>query len=100
LAGGWQVSNQQIKISASAVLALLAGVMTQDELFEGLGFKPQSRKIGAFPNPFQYKLRQKMQVAKVDVEQADEADETYLTFHFTGPDPALSDFTNPKRLKS
>ena len=47
-AGGWEVSSNEVKISAAAVLALLAGVVTQDDLFKNLGFKPQSRKIGRF----------------------------------------------------
>jgi len=99
LAGGWEVSSNKIKISSSAVLALLAGTVTQDELFDSLGFKPQSRKPGAIRNPFQFQLSQKTRVEKVEVEHLDKADETYLTFRFEGPDPALSDFVNPKRAK-
>jgi hypothetical protein len=96
-AGGWEVSSNEVKISAAAVLALLAGVVTQDDLFKNLGFKPQSRKIGAIRNPFQYQLIQKMRVEKVNVEHVAEEDESYLIFHFDGPDPALSPFRNPKR---
>ena len=73
--------------------------VTQDELFDSLGFKPQSRKPGAIRNPFQYQLSQKTRVEKIEVERLDEADEAYLTFHFEGPDPSFSDFWNPKRAK-
>jgi hypothetical protein len=99
LAGGWEMSSNRIKISATSVLALLAGNVTQDQLFNSLGFKPQSRKVGAIRNPFQFQLNQKTRVTKVEVEHVDEADETYLTFHFDGPDPALSDFINPKKAE-
>ena len=92
------MSSNEVKISSAAVLALLAGVVTQDDLFKNLGFKPQSRKIGAIRNPFQYQLSQKMRVEKVDVEHVAEDDESYLIFHFDGPDPALSHFRNPKRM--
>jgi hypothetical protein len=93
--GGWEVSDKKIKISASAVLGLLAGVVNQDELFDSLGFKPQSAKAGAVRNPFEYMLSKKMRLEEICVEDTT-YDDSKLVFRFGGPDPALSRFTNPK----
>lgn len=95
LGGGWEVSDKRIKISESAVLGLLAGLVSQDELFESLGFTPQSSKLGAIQNPFGYMARKKMRIASVQVEETSH-DDNYLVFDFEGPDPAVSQFTNPK----
>lgn len=96
LAGGWEVSDKKIKISASAVLGLLAGVVKQDELFDSLGFKPQSTKLGAIRNPFDYMLSKKMRLERIEVEETSH-DDSYLAFYFENRDPALSVFSNPKR---
>jgi hypothetical protein len=95
LAGGIGVSHNQISISASAVLALLAGQITQEELFKSLGFTPRDDRPQAMRNPFEYMLSQKMRVVEVGVEETKYDDDT-LIFKFDGPDPATSPFTNPK----
>ncbi|MEK6279175.1 MAG: hypothetical protein AABN95_02370 [Acidobacteriota bacterium] len=96
LAGGWEVSDKKIKISASAVLSLLAGAVTQAELFNSLGFKPQSTKAGAIRNPFEYVLNKKMRIDRISVEETSH-DDSHLVFYFEGRDPALSAFSNPKQ---
>ncbi|MBA3240601.1 MAG: hypothetical protein H0T60_05170 [Acidobacteria bacterium] len=53
LAGGIGWSHNEISISASAVLALLAGRVTQEELFKALGVKPWSTKSHAMRNFFE-----------------------------------------------
>jgi hypothetical protein len=95
LAGGWAMSNNEIKISASAVLGLLAEVVTPAELFKSLGFKPHSNKASAIRNPFDYMLSRKMRLREIAVEDTSH-DDNYLVFKFDGLDPALSSFTNPK----
>ena len=40
-------------------------------------------------------VRKKMRIAGVKVEESS-YDDNYLVFEFDGPDPALSQFTNPK----
>ena len=87
---------KKIKISESAVLGLLAGVAKQDELFDILGFKPQSTKVGAIRNPFEYMLSTGMRLEKIEIEETSH-DDSYLAFHFGDRDPALSTFSNPKR---
>lgn len=95
LAGGWSVSYNEIRISASAVLGFLAGAVTQEELFSALGFKPQSGKPAAIRNPFESMLSRKMQLQEIRIEETAH-DDGYLVFRFEGQDPALSAFTNPK----
>jgi hypothetical protein len=89
------MSDTEVKISESAVLGLLAGVVTQDELFRSLGFRPQSTKPSAIGNPFDYMLRQKMRLQEILIEETAH-DKSYLVFRFEGKDPALSAFVNPK----
>jgi hypothetical protein len=96
LAGRWSVSDNEVKISASAVLGLLAEAVTPAELFESLGFRPHSSKASAIRNPFDYMLSRKMRLREVVVEDT-QYDDSYLVFKFDGPDPALSSFNNPKR---
>ena len=95
LAGGWAMSDKEVKISASAVLGLLAEVVTPAKLFESLGFRPHSSKASAIRNPFDYMLSRKMRLREVVVEDT-QYDDSYLVFKFDGPDPALSSFSNPK----
>lgn len=91
LAGKTDYSHRQIQISASAVLGLLAGVVTQDELFEALSFKPWSTDSHASRNLFESMLSQKMRIVEVQVEDTNE-DDSHLIFKFDGPDPARSPF--------
>lgn len=95
LAGGWAVSYNEIRVSASAVLGLLAGAVTQEELFSALGFRPHSDRPAAIRNPFESMLSRKMQLQEIRVEDTAH-DDSYLVFQFEGPDPALSSFRNPK----
>jgi len=100
LAGGLhEVSDNQIKISANAVLGLLAGVVSQEELFKSLGIKPWSNKSHASRNPFEYMLTKKMRLTEIQVEETEDDDST-LIFRFDGSDPATSPFINPKTKKA
>jgi hypothetical protein len=97
LAGGLrEVNHNQIKLSANAVLALLAGAITQEEFFKAMGFKPWSDEPHAYRNSFEYMLSKKMRIAGVQVEETEHDDDDTLVFNFDGPDPARSPFINPK----
>jgi hypothetical protein len=93
-AGGFTVIRKEIKISASAVLGLLAGVVTQEELFKALKFWPWDNS-SPFPNPFKDFLNQKMRIVEIEVKDTP-YDDSNLIFKFDGPDPAISPFVNPK----
>lgn len=95
LGGGIGWRHNEISISASAVLALLAGRITQEELFNALGFKPWSNKSHAMRNLFEYVLSQNMRVIEIKIEDTQHDDST-LIFKFDGPDPATSPYMNPK----
>lgn len=99
LAGGIGWSHNEIRISASAVLALLAGRITQEELFKSLDFSPWSDRPGATHNLFEYKLGKSMRIVEVQVENTKYDDDT-LVFKFDGPDPATSSYVNPKAGES
>ena len=96
LAGGWSMSDNEIKISESAVLGLLSGAVTQDELFKTLGFRPQAQKPSAIRNPFESMLSRKMRLREIQIEETTH-DDNYVIFRFEGRDPALAAFTNPKK---
>jgi hypothetical protein len=95
LMGGIEMSNNEIKISANDVLGLLAGVITQEEFFKSLKFKPQDNSPSSTRNLFEYFLAKKMRIIDVQVEGTP-YDNTKLVFKLNGPDPAISPFVNPK----
>ena len=95
LAGGIGWSNKEINVSASAVLSLLAGKITQEELFKSLGFKPWDDKPGATRNMFEYFLTQNLRLVEIKIDDT-KYDDSTLTFRFDGRDPATSPYTNPK----
>jgi hypothetical protein len=99
LGGGLRGSAREISIPSSSVFALLAGKITQDELFESLGFKPSEDGRQTIRNLFEYKLEQKMRIVEVKVEPR-AYDDDMLTFVFDGPDPAISPFVVPQKTKN
>lgn len=99
LAGGIGWSHNEIRISASAVLALLAGKITQEELFKSLHFKPWDDKPHATQNLFEYVLSERLRIAEIQVEDK-KCDDSTLVFKFDGPDPATSPYVNLKAVES
>lgn len=95
LAGGIGWSHNEVSISASAVLALLAGRVTQEELFKALRFKPWSNKTHATRNLFEDILSRNMRIVEIQIEDTKHDDSTII-FKFDGPDPATSPYINPK----
>ena len=87
LAGGIGVKDKEVRISASSVLSLLAGKITQEELFKSLGL----------PNSFEYFLSKRMRIVEIKIEDTIKDDST-LVIKFDGPDPAISLYTNPKDI--
>jgi len=99
LAGGIGWSHNEIRISASTVLALLAGRITQEELFKSLHFKPWDDKPHATQNLFEYVLSERLRIVEIQVED-NKYDDSTLVFKFDGPDPATSPYVNPKAGES
>lgn len=99
LAGGIGWSHNEIRIRASAVLALLAGRITQEELFKSLGFKPWDNRSHATRNLFEYVLSESKRLLEIQIEDT-KYDDSTLIFKFDGPDPATSPYINPKAGES
>jgi len=87
--GGMTVSEPTIKISARAVLELLAGSVSQQIFFEEHGFSGM--------NPFRYKLEKGQLIRSASIEKSPvpEDDDEWLVFEFSGPDPAVSPLRAP-----
>lgn len=89
------VSDSEIRLLANNLFALLEGAITQDKFFELSRFKDCYFGSTHVSNPFEHFYRLKKRIVEVRVEE--EHDFTYLVFKFDGPDPATSDFINPKK---
>jgi len=97
--GGYRVNSNEIKISANAVLGLLAGVITQEEFCKSLGFNhPGGNNPDLIRNPFESFLIRQKKIIDIQVENTPHDDDS-LIFKFKGPDPAISAFINPKSKK-
>lgn len=90
------VSDSEIRLWANNLFALLEGAVTQDQFFELSKLKDCYFNSTQVCNPFEHFYRLKKRIVEVRVEE--EHDFTYLIFKFDGPDPATSDFINPKKL--
>jgi len=89
------VSDSEIRLLANNLFALLEGEITQYKFFELSRFKDCYFGSTHVSNPFKHFYRLKKRIVEVRVEE--EHDLTYLVFKFDGPDPATSDFINPKK---
>lgn len=90
------VSDSEIRIWSNNLFALLEGSITQDKFFELSRFKDCYFESTHVSNPFEHFHRLKRKIVEVRVEQVH--DFTYLVFKYGGPDPATSDFSNPKKV--
>ena len=94
--GGLTLSSNEIKISARAVLDLLAGRTTQQDFLEAHGFIG-TRRTNYIGNPFAAKRQQGRLITDVKVTPGGERrDDDWLVISFGAPDPAVSPFTVPK----
>jgi hypothetical protein len=94
--GGLTVGSHEVKISARALLDLLAGRVTQEQFFEAHYFGP--REGGTYPsaNPFSNMREEGKLITEIVVEENEgELDDDWLTIKFGDPDPAVTPFTVP-----
>ena len=89
------ISDSEIRLWANNLFALLEGSISQDKFFELSKFKDCYFGSTHVSNPFEHFHRLKRRIVEVRVEE--EHDFTYIVFKFDGPDPATSDFINPKK---
>lgn len=90
--GGIEQRGDQIKVSARAVLELLAGAMTYERFAEVHRWTE-----GQF-NMFESRLASGHLFESAKIEQlGTDQDDDWLVFEFGAPDPAISPFRLPKR---
>ncbi len=99
--GSYTTMENQIKISARAVIELLSGEITQEDFFAIYEFVLNANSLryeSLATNPF--KLLQGKSLSKVEVEIGEnEADDDWLIFNFGNADAATSKFVLPENQK-
>jgi hypothetical protein len=98
--GGMQLSpgkeTTKVRISARALLELLAGKVDQRKFFEVHGFIPSELRATHAANPFSIALQRGQLMHGVSIERLGFEDDDWITFELKGPDPAISPFEVPK----
>ncbi|MHB8283503.1 MAG: hypothetical protein ACYDD1_02395 [Caulobacteraceae bacterium] len=88
--GGYSMGNGAISLSARALQRLLAGELTVEQFAEAHDWN--NLRYGG--NPFERAARQGKMIAAVDVEEAGDKDDDWLTFRLRW-DPAAAPFKTP-----
>lgn len=92
--GGLEVTcgkeRMKIKISARAILELLAGKIEQKEFSQRYEF------FGTGKNPFEIALDQGQLIQRISMEKSASDDDDWISIELEGPDPAISPFIVPK----
>jgi hypothetical protein len=88
-------TRTRVKISARALLDLLAGRVEQKEFFERHHFIRSDLWSGPSINPFSMGLSKGQLIEKLSIERSDSEDDDWVTFELAGPDPAISPFVVP-----
>lgn len=86
--GGWEMTTETIRISARALLQLLAGKVSQEKFFRDHDF-PHG-------NPFEQKLCKGRTIKSIKIEKTAKDDDDWLIFEFGDTDPAIFKFICPK----
>lgn len=89
--GGYTMSEGRISLSSRALQRLLAGELTVDEFVATHGWND---KPGT-SNPFARMSRAGRMIIKIDIEDAGDKDDDWLSFNFGPPDPAGAPFCLP-----
>lgn len=93
--GGWSVSERKIRLSARALLELLAGKISYEEFLELHGFDPSEVPSLLSGNPFAYQFDRGKLIESISLHKSENEDDDYVDFEFGNPDPAVSPFKNP-----
>lgn len=92
--GGYRMSNGRISLSSRALQRLLAGDLTVDEFMAAHDW---NNKVPT-DNPFARMSHSGRMISTIDVENAEDKDDDWLTFNFGPPDPAVAPFHLPTGL--
>ena len=88
--GGFTVTGDSIRLSARAVLGLLAGNITSEQFMKAHGFVESAGRKGW--NPLRALVRRGMLIESVELEKTESADDDWLVFRLGGPDAAVAPF--------
>lgn len=86
---GMKRSDKRIQISARQVLELLAGSVSQEQFLKSYGW---DGNIENSRNPFLIALAQGKMINGASISSGGDADDDWLEFTFSDPDPAISAF--------
>lgn len=89
--GGYKMTDNSISLSSRALQRLLAGEMTVDEFDAAHGWND----VSGPRNPFARAVCSGRLIRNIEIEEAGDADDDWLTFTFGPPDPAAAPFTVP-----
>ena len=99
--GGMEVKygdkKMTIKISARALLKLLAGKLDQKEFFETHRFAPSEVYSPPYINPFFSGIEKGQLIDGISIEKSETEDDDWITFELSTPDPAVSAFVAPTK---
>jgi hypothetical protein len=84
------VTDDSIRLSARAVLELLAGEISSEQFMKAHGFVESAGRRGW--NPLRALLRRGLLIDSVELEKTDSADDDWLVFRLRGPDAAVAPF--------
>jgi hypothetical protein len=97
--GGMELSatkeRTSVKISARALLELLAGKVSLKKFFEEYGFIQSELKSRRLFNPFNAALHRGQMIDSIMLKKSDLQDDDWITFELKGPDPAISPYVFP-----
>ena len=99
--GGLEVSygekTMSIKISARALLELLAGKVEQKDFFETHRFIPSELYTSPpFINPFEVGMNKGQLIDEISIEKSDVEDDDWITLKLSQQDAAISPFVVPE----
>ena len=86
---GAAMSDNRIKLSARKVLELLAGTESQERFLQSYGWDGIWKNS---PNPFQLALARGKVITAASIASGGDADDDWIEFEFSDPDPAISPF--------
>lgn len=89
------MSERRVKISARALLGLLAGTVSQADFFKAHGFIESEDTRHAI-NVFQRAVKSSRLISNVSIETGRSADDDWIIFEFGEPDPAVLPFAIPR----
>jgi hypothetical protein len=93
--GGYNMTNDEIKISVRTLVELLAGKLNQQKFMEDHHFAPTKERPQTL-SFFQRQIARGRTLQSVSLQKCEHEDDDWLVMKFGGPDPAVSEFRPPK----